>query len=255
MKFGVCVSPDKLSADLNCADYIELPFAAVCTMDEEAFSDLENRLDTLDVPVETMNLLLPGGVSLQDPADTERVLELIETGMQRAAGIGVQVVVFGSGGARRVPDGVFPEDGRARVALMARRIADIAQSYGVTVAMEPLNAAETNLLNFVSETVDFVREIDHPALKVLADYYHMAKGGENMDGIAKAGADLVHCHIAVPDGRVYPLPGRRTFEDFFTALNRIGYAGRVSIEGNTDDLKTELPAAIDYLRTEAEQYR
>ena len=250
MKWGVCVSPDALDQRLNVADYIELPFSAVAQMSEEAFDELGAKVAGMGLSAEAMNLLLPGGISLfKGQEERAKAMEVIVHGMARARCLGVEKVVFGSGAARRVPEGVPMDVARRLLGEFAALVADMASVNGVTVVMEPLNTAETNLLNTVEDTVSFVRDVNHPALKVLADYYHMAMNGESMDGILQAGADLRHCHIAVPEGRCYPLPGRHDFSAFMGALKQIGYEGGVSIEGNTPNMLEELPQAMAYLRT------
>jgi D-psicose/D-tagatose/L-ribulose 3-epimerase len=77
---------------------------------------------------------------------------------------------------------------------------------------------------------------------VLADWYHMAVQNEGIDGMVDAGNRLLHCHIANPAGRRFPMPGDGAdFSPMFTALKKIGYDGCVSVEGNGDE--TEFSAA------------
>jgi len=250
MKWGICVSPDALDQRLNVADYIELPFSTVAQMSADAFDEMGGKVSGMGLSVEAMNLLLPGGISLfKSQLQRAKAMDVIVHGMARARQLGVEYVVFGSGAARTVPEGQPLDVARGLLVDFAKLVADMAMVNGITVVMEPLNTSETNLLNTVSDTVDFVRTADHVALKLLADYYHMARNGEDMSGILKAGSDLRHCHIAVPEGRVFPMPGRHDFTAFVDALKAIGYEGRVSIEGSTPDLMAELPEAIAYLRT------
>ena len=65
----------------------------------------------------------------------------------------------------------------------------------------------------------------------------------------EAAQDIVHTHIANPQGRDYPLsPGESNYAPFFENLCRIGYSGRLSIEASTSDFAVQAPRAIAMLR-------
>jgi sugar phosphate isomerase/epimerase len=65
----------------------------------------------------------------------------------------------------------------------------------------------------------------------------------------QAGGALLHCHIASPGARRYPLPGDGAdYSAFFGALRSIGYAGRVSVEGS--GTPEEYAATLQRLKTE-----
>jgi len=95
----------------------------------------------------------------------------------------------------------------------------------------------------------------HPNVRLLADMFHMARNGEDMQDITLAGTDLRHCHIASPEGRMYPMPGdggNDTYAAFFAALRAIDYAGRMTIEADGapgGDPAAELPGCVAMLRS------
>ena len=114
MKIGCCVS---LWEDL----IFHLPQAG-CQYAEGGFSSLADKsldqvrtraaqLEKAGVRLETMNVLFPGDFHLTGPqADFAAVDNYLEENLPKAQALGVSMVVFGSGGARRVPEG-FPQEG------------------------------------------------------------------------------------------------------------------------------------------------
>jgi sugar phosphate isomerase/epimerase len=83
---------------------------------------------------------------------------------------------------------------------------------------------------------------------LLADLYHMLRENEPVANII-AVKDLRHTHIALLEGRGYPLVRTREVEDFFAALAKIGYAGTMSIEGKTADMEHDAAKALELLRS------
>jgi sugar phosphate isomerase/epimerase len=132
-------------------------------------------------------------------------------------------------------------------------VGPLAQRDRFVFVVEPLNRAETNIINSVDEGAEIVRAVAHPNVRLLADTFHMAREGEGPDAIRRAGDLLAHVHCAEKAER-RPL-GLGVGEDhrpYFKALKDIGYAGRVSIEAGWKDFPAELPAAVAELRKQIE---
>jgi sugar phosphate isomerase/epimerase len=58
-------------------------------------------------------------------------------------------------------------------------MAPMAEKYGVTIAVEPLNSGETNFINSLAEGVEIVDAVKSPRMKLLCDIYHMLKEDES----------------------------------------------------------------------------
>lgn len=254
MKLGVCAGVDALSlaAAAGC-DYVEMGFAQVAALSDEEYSDLLAKVRASDVPVEAMNGFLPGTMRLTGPeADHDAPLPFIEKGFARAKELGVKVVVFGSGGARQVPEGFPMEEAQKQMAAFARVAAGYAHAAGIRLAIEPLGWKECNFIHTVKEALEIRRMAGDPeGLYVLGDLYHMHMNDEDFLGIMEADDALAHCHIAAPVSRVFCGPGQddALYAGFFAALKQIGYEGRISLEGRCDDMARDLPASIAFLRT------
>jgi D-psicose/D-tagatose/L-ribulose 3-epimerase len=161
----------------------------------------------------------------------------------------VQVVVFGSGSARRVPDGFSKSDAFDQLVDFGRRIAAEARARGITVAVEPLRREETNIINSAAEGLQLVEAVMDPNFQLMIDFYHLASEKENADIISRARDHLRHLHFANPNGRVFPSsPEEFDYEPFFAQLRAIGYNQRISVEASAKDLPTDAPKAIALLR-------
>lgn len=111
-----------------------------------------------------------------------------------------------------------------------RKVSKIAGECGVDYCLEVLNRFEGYLLNTAKEAVQFVREVDTPAVKVMLDTFHMNIEEDSMpDAILTAGDLLGHFHVGENNRRV-PGKGNIPWAEIGKALERIGYDGTVVME-------------------------
>jgi D-psicose/D-tagatose/L-ribulose 3-epimerase len=238
MKFGMCT--DLLKAPLVAKagfDYIEGSLSAVALASDIAYEQMVNAVQASGLKAEALNGMLPGTFTLTGPsADLSAVEEYLATGFSRAAALGTQIVVFGSGRARNVPEGWEKEKALHQLADYLRMAASLSADYGINIAIEPLCPTECNIINTVLDALVLARLVNLPNVGVLADWYHMAMQNEGVAGVLNAEKLLLHCHIANPAGRRFPLADDGAdFSPLFGALARIGYNGRVSVEGSGED--------------------
>lgn len=248
MRFGLCGKSDiwDLAEQLGF-DYIELPLNWVASMDEPSFQTLLEESGRHRIKSERMNLLYPKTMQLF-AVDGNEEQAYLEKAFKRMRLLGSSLVVFGSGKSRNIPAGMPLRQALEVLAAHTRLACGIAQDYGVRIALEPLNRGETNVLHTVTEATYFAALVDRPNLGVLADMFHMAKEQEDWDDISLAGV-LAHAHIAVRNGRGYPLDAADPDTlAFCVQLKAIGYQGDLSIEGKTDDVGRDGKAALAVLR-------
>ena len=253
---GVCTQLDHaITAAKAGAQHIEPAFALTANLEEQAF---RHGLDTLresGLFVDAMNSMLPGDTVLYGSEEQlASALELVRRGMERAAMIGCKIVVLGSGTARRIPDSMERAAAVRRFADVTGRFCEIARPYGIRIAIEPLRAAETNFIHTVADAAEVAALLpDCDNLGITPDIYHMLEGAESFDALRESEKRIFHTHICAPD-RHYPSPdhpaeNNALYRDFFRALNAANYQGTISIEGIAKDMTTELPIALDILRT------
>lgn len=186
--------------------------------------------------------------------DWDGVLEYCRTALARCRALGGDVVVLGSAGARRVPEGFDAAQAERRFCDFCRLLGPVADAAGMDIAIEPLNAEEDNLIVSVAQGARLVDEIDHPRICLLADFYHMGRQQEPVGAVAAANARLRHTHLA-DLGRAAPgfaPDGEADFVGFFRALRQAGYAdrpfARCSFEGTLDNLEAQTPPMMRLLR-------
>ena len=181
-------------------------------------------------------------------AKHDAILAYAQTVFDRASQVGSRIVVFGSGRARRVPEGFSREEATEQFVELLKRMGPLAAEYNIVVAIEPLNKNECNLLNTVRQGTEIVRRVDHPNIRVLADIYHMAMEEEGAQSLIQAGALLAHVHIAEKEGRARPGAAAFDFVPYFDALRQIGYTGGISLECRWHDFDNELALALAYVK-------
>ncbi|MEJ7646352.1 MAG: sugar phosphate isomerase/epimerase family protein [Chryseolinea sp.] len=198
----------------------------------------------LKVPIYALNIFMPGELKLVGPEVREAdVLSYANKVFERCQRMGVTMVVWGSGGARRVPDGFDPKTAKKQFIQLAQKVAAAAAQYNVRMALENLNHTETNFINTVAEALDVVKRVDHPNFLLCADIYHMLKEGEPAEILIKAKPFLIHCDIAEKDGRTPPGVRGDNFSSYLDALRRIHYSGVIVLECRWSDIATQAATA------------
>lgn len=232
--FGICMGPDK-AEKLKALGYDFIEGGVAGTLkpempDAEYAPELE-KIKACVLPTRSCNGFIPSKFRLTGPDTThDPALDYAAKACQRADAAGVPYIVFGSGGARKVPEGFDVAKGKAQFIEFCQKLGDRIKDLKVTIVLEPLNKGETNLLNSVLEGIEYVDAIKRSRIQLLADVYHMMKENEGPESIRKAGARLRHCHIAELEGRKAPGTKGEDLSGFFKALKDIGYTGGVSCE-------------------------
>ena len=257
MRYAVCTSDPAVIADAREAgfDYIEanVPAFVKPSDPESAFEEGLEAFRAAGLPVESANLFLPRELRCTGPdaVPQDRIAEYAETVCRRLARAGVPILVFGSGGARKLPDGWPKEKADEQFVSLLSRIGPIAERHGVKIAVEPLARVECNYINTVDEGAALARASGSPAVGVLADCYHWARNEESADTIIAAKDRLLHAHLATMPSRKAPGVEPYDFAPFFRALAAAGYDARVSIEGGLPPPESRvegLRAALGILR-------
>jgi sugar phosphate isomerase/epimerase len=255
MRFGICTGISN-GAAMKAAgyDYIELSVAGDLLPDEpeavwsEKRAAIKAMTDATGLFPEAFNSFVRTGKIVGPEADFVRLERYVHTALARAAELGGKVIVFGSGGARNVPEGFDRSTAEAQIVRFLNLCADASEKTGVIVVTEPLSRKESNIITSVAEGADFVRRVNRPGVRNLADTYHMAEDGEPLAAIVQDGDLLAHAHTAESIGRGAPGTGNTDFNAIFAAFREAGYDGRLSIECGWKDFSSEAGPALAVLR-------
>jgi sugar phosphate isomerase/epimerase len=252
MKFGICGNPEAaLMAGQAGYDYFEWSVGSLLKPREAetAFQAALAEVRQTHLPCSAVNVFIPADLKITgSTANLAQLETFVTTACRRAHQAGVEIIVFGSGGARRVPDGFDRKEAWQQVTAFCQMLAPIAARNGVTIAVEPLNRAECNILTTVSECAQLVKEIHHPAIRLLVDAYHLLKDDDSLSAVAAHGSLLSHVHIATTGNRLAPGMEACDLQPFFNALASGGYSGRVSIEATLPDHVEGLQHSLEVIR-------
>ncbi len=199
----------------------------------------------IGLPVPVANQFLPSRLKVVGPdASHDSVLLYVNTAFHQARKVGIEHIVFGSGGARYVPDGFSKAAARQQFVELLRKMAPLVSNYGITLCLEPLRRTETNFLNTVPESLEIIRDIDHPAVQLTFDIYHVLQEGRGAEDVLLAGDAIRHCHVAEKRDRAAPGVHGEDFTSFFAALRSVGYHGRISLECRWRNRAAQLRSAV-----------
>ncbi len=119
----------------------------------------------------------------------------------------------------------------------------MAKKHGLSIAIEPLNRFESDLVNTAEDVMRLITDINHPAAGVLLDGFHMTIEEKNIaEAIRTVGERLIHVQVS-ENHRGIPGTGLTPWNEFKTGLAAIGYKGGIVIESFTPEIK-ELAAAV-----------
>jgi D-psicose/D-tagatose/L-ribulose 3-epimerase len=250
MRFGCCVGPDEIEI-VGAAgyDYVELAVATVKPeRPDSEFEPVRELLDSFDIRAEAWNILIPHEMNVVGPeVDLYRVERYLRTAFERIEEVGGEMVVFGSGAARRVPEGFPMDEARDQLVAFLTLAGQAAGAYGLTIAVEPLTSKSTNITNTLAQGAELVKTVDHPFVKLLVDLYHMMDAGDAPSVIPTLGVEIVHAHVSDTD-RLCPGSGSNRIKEFMQALKSVGYDDRISVECAWGDVQAECGKALELLR-------
>ncbi len=216
---------------------------------EDEFNKMLGKAQKAVLPVKACNSFLPGELKSVGPdAVHPEILEYVETAFRRAKKAGVEIIVFGSGGSRSIPEGFSPDSARKQFVSLCSEIALIASKYNVVVVLEPLNSNECNFITSVTEGAKIVEDVNHPNFRLLADIYHMKVDNEGPESIKKYGHLIKHIHVAEKEGRAAPGTHNEDLSPYYDALREVGYPGAMSIECRWEDLNGQAEKAIKTIK-------
>lgn len=182
----------------------------------------------------TVCAILPPGINpISSAADVRaksgaHLMQCIET----AAEMGAQLL----GGPLYAPIGYLPNRRRTAeewdwAVECFQRLGDLLEKNSMTLALEPVNRAETFFLRTTAEALALCEAVGHPRLGITIDTFHANIEEKTIPGAAaQAGARLKHIHASEND-RGVPGSGHIDFSGLIRTLRESGYDGYLMIEG------------------------
>jgi len=250
IRIGICTDIKNIDIVEKCGyDYLEAGLASLAAMTDAEYAEAFERVQKAHIKVEACNGMLPASVRVTGPdVNAQKIHDYLEHAFTRAEKLGVKVVVFGSAGARNVPEGFNMGQAWRQISNFLRLAQPHAQEHGITIAIEPLRRGESNIINLVSEAVALSALLQLSNVKALGDTYHMAMCSEPLSALTNAGELLAHVHTANALGRILPKEGDgENYMGIFQALKAGNYEGRISCEAGCTDFAVDAQAAYNIL--------
>lgn len=210
-------------------DGVEISLVAGPDMD---FTAMRHELARLDLAVfASTGLSLATDISSPDTAVRQAGIEYLKRCLEAALRVGSPVL----GGVTYAPWLHFPEavdlrPFRDRSADALSKVAQTANDLGIILCMEILNRFETFMFNTVAEGLAFLQRVNHPAVKLQLDTYHMNMEEDNIaSAIRLAEGQIGHFHCAASN-RKLPGQGHIGWTAVQSALDDVGYNGWLVVE-------------------------
>lgn len=216
-------------------DYVELPLGQVNLLSNQKFEEMRQELKTIDLPAYACNNFFTADIRLVgENLKKETVRDFYKKALDRATALGAKYAILGSPWSKKCPDGFPKEEAFKQLAEWCYEIGERAKQYQITIALEPNNYTETNMIRTFQDTVDLAKASGHANVRCLQDYFHLKMENDTVDSLLKYGKDyLVHTHFSRIEKRGFPkdMSEDSYYQTYFDALHTIGYEGGISMEG------------------------
>src|SRR5580658_8238087 len=146
------------------------------------------------------------------------------------ADLGGKILVLGSPQQRNVLPGLTPRQAWDLAAQTLAIAVQRAETHGVVVCIEPLSPAETSFINSAAEAIEFARQFNSAAMKIVLDVKAMCSEAEPIPRVIRQSwPHFAHFH-ANDKNLKGPSFGEVDFGPIAEALDKTGYNGWVSVE-------------------------
>ncbi len=236
MKLGICYSVSQEEFKQNGTkkmedvlalgyDYIEYCLLLLPQFPEKDFSALLQQVRKKKIPILAGNCLFPAEFQLLN-GNQKEIEDYLKLTITRAAQLGIQKIVFGSGGPRSIPDDMEDTEGEQRFLTLFQKAGKIARENGAEMIIEPLNHNETNIAYHISQAHDLIKKAQIGG--VLADSYHMSVERDRI--YPELVKDLKHVHFCNAE-RKCAKEITPELKQFAEDLKALPYNDTISFEG------------------------
>jgi sugar phosphate isomerase/epimerase len=180
---------------------------------------------------------LDGWLGDFDPAGRTRAREALRRQLDGIVAVGGHGVITPAAWGmftRRLPPFAEPprtpeQDRDVLVEGLAELGAHAVQA-GAVLLFEPLNRYEDHMVNTVAAAADLITAAGSPAVRILADTYHMNIEEDDLCAALRSVVDVLGAVHLSDSNRHQPGAGHVPFAEVVATLREIGFAGVLSVE-------------------------
>jgi D-psicose/D-tagatose/L-ribulose 3-epimerase len=210
-------------------DAVELP---IFEGDPDHYAHIGDICDKLGLERTVVSVIGSGKNPLSaDASERQAAFEYAKWFIDCSAALGAPILA----GPMHSELGYFTGTGataveRKRAISFHRKAGDYAAKKNLRFALEALNRFECYFLNTMEQLVDYLDDVDHPAIKAMYDTFH--SNIEEKDPVAAIKTikrHMIHVHISEND-RGTPGKGHVPWDATYKALRSAKYDGHLTIE-------------------------
>ena len=223
----------------------------------ERVDEITNALRGRNIKVSAICAGFKGFILSTDPAIRQQCIDTMKEIIAAAGAIGATGVIMVPAFNNQVPVLPHTQETRDFLCEQLAELGHYAAQHGTTVILEPLTRGEAFYLRQVADAASICRDINHPGVRCMGDFWHMTwEETSDMGALLSAGDYLQHVHIASRKRR--SMPGEDgeadNYVNGFKALKMLGYDKYVSYEcGCQGDRSIVLPESVKLLRVQWEE--
>ena len=215
-------------------DAVELPGRSLSNYRTELIDCLER----LPLPISSISLGYGGSLLSADPESRRQCRTDVKNLLSFCARIGAHglimpPVLHQDQHLRLIDSGATGNIIAAQDRLLLEQLPELADHAGiedVMLLLEPVNKFETDYLNTIEHAFALCDRLQHPAVAITADFFHMQIEELDPTGALTAAAPWIkHVHVA-ENTRVEPGPGNLNFAPLLRTLKQIDYRGYIVTE-------------------------
>lgn len=214
-------------------DVLEFQAQPLLEMSDEKLLDIKKCADEYGIELTySLGLDKAYDISSDDITVREKGVSYLTSIMQQVAKMGGKIISGVSYAGWGVPNiSHIDKDRLTKNSIESmKKLAKKAEELQITYAVEAVNRFEGVVLNTAQEALDYVKEVDSPAVGVLLDTYHMNIEEFSIgNAIRTVGNKLVGFHVG-ENNRSVPGRGHLDWDEIFKALKDVGYKGRIVAE-------------------------
>jgi sugar phosphate isomerase/epimerase len=143
------------------------------------------------------------------------------------------------------------QESRELLVKLLPDLGEYAHKADTKILLEPLNRKECHFLRQVADAAAICRDVNHPGVGVMGDFWHMTwEETSDFAAFVAAGKYLQHVHLASRKTRNVPGEDEGdNYVDGLRGLKLIGYQNFISLEcGCKGDRTKAIPAAAELMR-------
>ena len=216
-------------------DFIEPLIAGFEMIDAASLEAAKQRVSEAWLPALSFGHFFTPDVRLVGPEiDASSVKSYLGLVAELMSHANADVAVMGSAAARNVPDGFERTKAEDQLLEAYSWAAETFHGSGATIAIEPQNRNETNIINSLPEAVSFAERVNRPERRVAADSYHMDEEDEPLQHLSTFAEWIVHVQLATSPSRFRaspPFPSCGTATSSFRGFGMDGSAAALRRAG------------------------